>query len=401
MTTNSRFQFNRSEFAGSLGDLGTLLPLAIGMIIVNGISVTGTLFCIALFYLCTGFYFKIPVPVQPMKVIGAYAIATNVTAAQLSAATGITGVMLLLVGLTGAIEMIGKYIPKPVIRGVQLSTGVVLMVQGVKLIAGKAPQQLKEQLVEPHLLLQNIGPVPITIILGTFGLVLTLVLLKHKKYPGGIAIIAFGLLAGILLGDRNLLTAVLPGLHAPSFFPSGLPAAADLSIALFVMVLPQLPMTLGNAVIATTDLSHEYFRDEARRISYRTTTISMGLANCASFLFGGMPMCHGAGGLAAHYSFGARTGGSNLIIGVIFLLLAIFFGDQALALLNLLPLSILGVLLLFAGSQLGLTIIDMFSRKDMFLVLVMLGITLATNLGWAVLAGLALYKLLQLERISV
>ena len=114
-----------------------------------------------------------------------------------------------------------------------------------------------------------------------------------------------------------------------------------------------------------------------------------------------MPLCHGAGGLAAHYRFGARTAGSNLIIGLIFVVLALFLGTGILAIVYLIPLSILGVLLLYAGSQLGMTMIDLMSRKDLFVALVMLGITLATNLAVAFLVGIALAYALKSERLSV
>ena len=126
----------------------------------------------------------------------------------------------------------------------------------------------------------------------------------------------------------------------------------------------------------------------------------MAFANGLSFLLGGIPLCHGAGGLAAHYSFGARTGGSNIIIGTIFLALALFFGPHALVLINLLPMSILGVLLIFAGSQLGLAILDMFARKDMFIVLTIVSVTLI-QLAWGFLVGALLAQLLGSERFSV
>ncbi len=95
-----------------------------------------------------------------------------------------------------------------------------------------------------------------------------------------------------------------------------------------------------------------------------------------------MPVCHGAGGLAAHYQFGARTNGSNLIIGGLFVLLALTLGSGAVNALHLLPMGVLGVLLFFAGSQLALTILDMKSRTELFVVVVMLGITLTANLAW-------------------
>jgi SulP family sulfate permease len=125
---------------------------------------------------------------------------------------------------------------------------------------------------------------------------------------------------------------------------------------------------------------------------------------CASFLsstFGGMPLCHGAGGLAAHYRFGARTVGSNIIIGVVFIAMAVFLGNRALAVINLLPLAVLGILLLFAGSQLGLTILDLNTRKDLFVCLIILGITLAYNLAVGFIAGIAVAHIIKHDRFSV
>jgi SulP family sulfate permease len=160
-------------------------------------------------------------------------------------------------------------------------------------------------------------------------------------------------------------------------------------------------MTIGNAVIAYADLSEEYFGEASKKVTYRASCISMGLANLLSFLVGGMPLCHGAGGLAAHYRFGARTAGSNLMIGLVFIVLAVLLGRHALSVIYLMPMAVLGVLLLFAGSQLALTIIDMKERKDLFVVLVMLGITLAANLAVGFIVGIAVAYALKSERLTV
>ena len=120
-----------------------------------------------------------------------------------------------------------------------------------------------------------------------------------------------------------------------------------------------------------------------------------------SFLLGGMPLCHGAGGLAAHYRFGARSAGSNLMIGALFILLALLLGSGALAVLTLLPMAILGVLLVFAGGQLALTLLDLRDRKDMFVVFIMLGITLASNLAYGFLVGICIAYALKSDRLRV
>jgi SulP family sulfate permease len=397
----AKYRFDRLELAGSLGDLGTLLPLAIGMILVNGMSVTGIFFSVGLFYILAGVYFGVPVPVQPMKAIGAYSIATGMSSSQVAGSTFLVCLLLFLVGITGLIEIIGKIIPKPVIRGVQLSTGLLLMNQGVNMILGTSPHQLKSGAIEPYLTVQHLGPLPVGLLLGMLGMIVTLFLLHNKRYPAAIIVLALGLAAGAVWGTHEGFGGLVPGFYTPEFLPFGFPGSADLTVALFVLVLPQIPMTVGNAIIANADLSREYFPEGAARVTYRNTTLSMSVANLLSFLVGGIPLCHGAGGLAAHYQFGARTGGSNIIIGALFLLLGLLFGPHTLAVIHLLPFSVLGVLLIFAGGQLGLTILDMYNRKNLFLILGMVSVTLTTNLAWGFVTGVVLAHLLRSEKITV
>jgi SulP family sulfate permease len=397
----SKYQFNRREFAGSLGDLGTILPIAIGMILVNGLNPSGLFLSVGLFYIFTGLYYGVTVSVQPMKVIGAYAIATAMSSGQVLAAGLLIGIVLLILGLTGAIDIIGKYTPKSVIRGVQLSTGTLLMAQGVKLIIGTSNLQLLQKKAEPYLILQSIGPVPIGILIGIAGGILTLVLLDNKKLPAGLVIVILGLATGLIFGTKEGFANLHLGFYLPQWLSLGFPIKADFVIALFALVLPQLPMTVGNAVIANVDLSSEYFGEKSKKVTYRASSITMALGCILSFFLGGMPLCHGAGGLAAHYRFGARTAGSNLIIGSLFVLLVLILGSGILAVIYLIPMSILGILLIFAGSQLALTIQDIFNRKDLFVVVVILGITLATNLGIGVVAGFCLAYFLKWERVTI
>ena len=396
-----RYRFDRLEIAGSLGDLGTLLPIAIGMILINGLSPTGIFLSIGIFYIISGCYFGITVPVQPMKVIGAYAIATAMTSSQVLASAALMGIFLMIVGGTNAITLIGRYTPLSVVRGVQLSTGTLLMAQGVRFMLGTSKFQLIRQAAEPYLTLQNLGPLPIGILVGVVGGALTLLLLENRKFPAGLVVILGGVALGLILGTHEGFDKLKIGVYFPELLPFGFPAQADFTFALFALALPQLPMTIGNAVVANADLSREYFGDDSQKVTYRALTISMALANFMSFLVGGMPLCHGAGGLAAHYRFGARTAGSNLFIGSIFLILALFLGIHALSVVYLLPLSILGVLLIFAGSQLALTIIDMQERKDLFVVLLMLGITLASNLAVGFIIGIVVAYALKSEKLTV
>jgi len=334
-----KYRFDRMEVAGSLGDLGTLLPLAIGMILLNKLHATNVFMLIGFFYIVAGHYFGVPVAVQPMKVIGAYAIATGLTSTQIIASSLWMGVIILFLGTTGLIQVIGKYTPKSTVRGVQLGVGVVLMIKGLKLMI----------LPDPNLAVQAIGPVSMSILLGAGGLALTFLLLDNRKLPAALVLIFLGILLGLFIGKPLDSASFNWSIHFPKLIPYGWPSVEEFLWVLPILVLPQIPMTIGNAIISNTDIMHEYFGDRAHRATYRSVANSQGLADIISFFLGGIPMCHGAGGLAAHYRFGARTAGSNLIIGGVFVLLALIFGENIVAILKLLPFSLLGVLLVFAG----------------------------------------------------
>jgi SulP family sulfate permease len=383
--------FNRLEFSGSLGDLGTLLPIVIAMIVLNGLDATNVMVTVGLFYITAGLYFKVPVPVQPMKVIGAYAIAVGLTPTQVIAASLWIGLCVLFLGTTGLIHFIAKYTPKSTVRGVQLGVGVVLMIKGLDFMIKP----------DPNLVVQSIGPVNIGIILGIVGMAVTLILLENRKIPAAVIVVFGGILLGLFIGKPLKLEELKIGFHIPRFFPYGIPSWSDMIWVIPVLVLPQIPATIGNAIISNTDVMHEYFGKRAHRASYRSIANSQGIADIISSVWGGIPMCHGAGGLAAMYRFGARTAGANLIIGSIFVLLGLIFGQSALLILNLLPLSILGVLLVFAGAQLALMVGDLTKRKDLFVVLIMLCIALTTNLAVSFICGITIAYALKSEKINV
>ncbi|WP_320009365.1 putative sulfate/molybdate transporter [Maridesulfovibrio sp.] len=385
-----RISLNRMEWAGSVGDLGAMLPLAFAMIIVNGLSATGLFLTVGVFYLLGGMYYRVPIAVQPMKVISAYAIAQSLSPAVISASGMIVAVFLFFLGASGLVNKASRLIPLPVIRGVQVSTGILLLLKGVYLAAGTSGLQETLGKVEPFLSYQALGPIPLSLVFGLiFGLV-TLKLINSKRVPAGLVVVGFGAILGGFLGAWRGLADLSLGFHLPQLFPFGFPSGEEFSFALLALVLPQIPMTLGNAVIANRDLSYEYFGDEGRRVTDRALCISMGLANGFAAMVGGMPVCHGAGGLAAHYRFGARTCGSNIIIGVLFVLLAIGFGPESVKVLQLIPMGVLGVLLVFAGLQLIMAARDITGRPAQAVIVLMLVVTLISNLAWAFGAGIVL-----------
>ena len=168
-------------------------------------------------------------------------------------------------------------------------------------------------------------------------------------------------------------------------------------------MIPQIPLTIGNAILGTADAWQTFFREDknAKKVTPRNLSLSMGLMNILIGFFGGIPLCHGAGGLAAHYRFGARTGGSNIMIGLIFILIALLFGQIAISLLSMIPNAILGTLLFFAGIELALLIGDVRSKKDLFLVFAVAGIGYATkNMGIALVTGLIIQRIINTAEIT-
>jgi SulP family sulfate permease len=266
-TPQKKYVFNRLELAGSLGDLGTLLPLAIGMIMINGLDATGLFFVVGAFYILSGLYYGVTVPVQPMKVIGAYSIAMALEPGVITASGLLMGLFMLVIGITGAIHFIGRYTPKPVIRGVQFAVGTLLMVQGVKFMLGISNYQAMRNVAEPHLTIQSVGPVPIGVLLGVCGAIITFLLLDNKRLPAALVLVIGGMLVGIFLGAHQLIGNIKIGFHLPRILPFGMPTTKDLAIALFTLTLPQIPMTIGNAVIANADLTREYFGERAKMSS--------------------------------------------------------------------------------------------------------------------------------------
>nr|WP_322785971.1 putative sulfate/molybdate transporter [Pseudodesulfovibrio piezophilus] len=396
-----RMSFDRMEWAGSVGDLGTLLPLAFAMIMINGLSATGLFLTIGLMYVLGGMYYRVPVAVQPMKVVAAYAIGQSLSPDVITASGLIVAVFLLFLGATHLVDFVARIVPKTVIRGVQMATGILLLSKGAKMVVGTSDFQVMHGGTEPFLNSQSFMGMPMSLILGILFFLVTLFLLNSRRFPAGLVVVVSGVLVGSLLGAWQELAGVQIGFHLPRFLPFGFPSGGDFSFALLVLVLPQIPMTMGNAVIGNRDLSFEYFGRESRRVTDRALCMSMGLANLFSVMVGGMPVCHGAGGLAAHYRFGARTSGSNMIIGGGFILLALLYGPGAANVLHLLPMGVLGALLFFSGAQLTLAIMDMSSRSDLFVVVLMLAITLISNLAWAFGVGICLYHIIRVGKIKV
>ena len=188
-----------------------------------------------------------------------------------------------------------------------------------------------------------------------------------------------------------LLMSELAGIHVGFKLPVfGLSAMTwnDLAVGTLLFTLPQIPLTLGNAVIAIVAENNELFPD--RPVTEKKIAISQGIMNLIAPIFGGVPMCHGAGGMAGHVRFGAKTGGAPVILGGILVLIALFFSDSVAIFFRIFPNAILGVILFFAGSELAIAVRDIGDKKTDFYVMLIVAAFAMWNMGAAFLAGVIL-----------
>lgn len=377
-----RYQFNRMELAGSLGDLGTLLPIVVGMILINRLSPTTVFLAFGLFYLMTGLYYRLPIPVQPLKAVGAIAIAypNQITESVIGAGGILFGLLLLVLSLSGMVDRLAKLFTQPVVRGIQLALGLIFLKKGIELIV---TQKVFLSGVDGKL-----SEYPTNLVMGFIVFALVLALLDNKKFPAALAALAFGIIAGLALGGfQGQSFSIGPTrveLISPSF--------GDFWTAFIMLILPQVPLTIGNACVGTADMCGSVFPNSPllSRTKAGRFALTMGLANLPAGLFGAVPMCHGTGGLAAHYRFGARTGGAPVMIGIFFVVLALVLGELGFAILALLPNSVLGVLLIFAGLELCPLVRSLQSNEEFFVALLIAGIALAVpNMAWAFGIGIA------------
>jgi predicted benzoate:H+ symporter BenE len=359
--------YNKMEFAGAFGDLGTLIPFTVGYITLNKMDPLGILVAFGIFKIFVGLYFRTPVPIQPMKAIGGMAIshAGTITPGMIWGSGIFTGLFWLLMGLTGAITWIEKVTTKPVVRGIMLGLGLSFITEGLGMMKSHP-------------------------LIAFGGIVLTFFLLDNRRVPAMLVLLGYGVLVAFL--QKPELFGELSNLSIRFRWPEpvlGKISWSDLLAGFVLLGLPQAPLTLGNAIIGTCAENNAHFPD--RKVTARTISVDHGVMNLISASIGGVPLCHGAGGMAGHIRFGARTGGALVILGLIVLMTGLFLSDSVTLLFQFFPRPILGVILFFAGIELALVVKDIkLKRQNLFVLLVTAG-TAMWNMGVAYLAGLLLY----------
>jgi MFS superfamily sulfate permease-like transporter len=365
-------RYDRMEFAGAFGDLGTLVPFVVAYIGVLKMDPFGVLLAFGLAMIVCGLVYRTPMPVQPMKAAGAIATTQAaqtivITPTMVWGASLATGIVWLLLGLTGTARHVTRLIARPVVLGIILGLGFGFMIEGAKMMA------------------QNWW-------IGGAALLGTSLLLTNRIIPAMFLLLLFGASYGIL-NDPTLLAAlreVRVELRVPELALTHL-TLNDFLIGTVFLALPQIPLTLGNAVIAITEENNRLFPN--RPVNESKVSTSTGLMNLLSASVGGVPMCHGAGGMAGHVQFGARTGGALVILGLLLLVTATLFSGSVATLLRLFPPAILGVILFLTGAQLALGACDVPRDKGERFVLIVTAALAVWNVGIAFVVGSAAYWL--------
>ena len=364
-------RFDLGEFSGSLGDLGTFIPLVAAMSIVSGMDIGAILLFAGLFNIVTGILFGLPIPVQPMKAIAAVAIAEGLAPAETAAAGLLAGAITIILGATRMTDRIESIIPRAVVRGIQLGIGAKLFINGIKFISDSPAWG------------------PDSIVLAVVSATLVGLTIRYSKLPTALFLFGIGLVL-IFVTDPNSIDHLSMGLVDLQMI---VPNSHDWLNGLLYGTVPQLPLTLLNSIIAVCVLSGDLF--PGRMVPSGRMAISVGAMNLIGCWFGSMPLCHGSGGLAGQYRFGARTGGSVVMLGLSKLIIGMFFGASAMWMLNAYPLSILGVMLLFAGMELARPAWEKCSGTA-FLVAVVTGAGIVLfNTMAGFLAGVIFYMILR------
>lgn len=355
-------RFDRNEFAGAFGDLGTDLPLLIGVIAASGIDSAAVLILFGLMQVFTGLWYRMPMPVQPLKAFAALVIAQKIRGPVIFGGGLAIGISMFFLSVTGLIDALARLVPKAVVRGIQFGLALQLATLALKQYVGAD------------------GAAGYALAAAAFAV--TVALFGNRRWPAALVVIALGI-SYALVFKFDLATAQRAvGLHLPAWH---LPQRADVLTGAVLLALPQIPLSLGNSILATQQVARDYFPD--RPLTIKKISFTYALMNLVNPFLGGFPVCHGSGGLVGHYAFGARTGGSVIIYGGLFLVLGLFFSQGFADVVQIFPLPVLGVLLLFEALSLAALLRDLNARRADLLVALLVGL-LCAGLPYGYLVGL-------------
>ena len=371
-------RFLLREATGALGDIGTFVPIVIGLVVFVGMD-AATIFVFAgLMNIVSGLLFRIPVPVQPMKAIAALAIAGAMTGTQVSIAGMFVGLCMLFLVIFGLIRQLDRVIPRTVLRGIQLAVAIQLMLKGAALGLFNAPGGTLSHLWGGE------GLIVLAIAVAV------LVCSRGRWQWAGLGLVVLGVTVAVIEHPALL------GTWHITFWRPGVISFDDKAIGgVWRGGIAQLPLTLLNSVLVVSLLAEKLFPNIKKKPAPTKFALSVGLMNLFTIPFGAMPVCHGSGGLSGQYCFGARTGLSMVMLGTVKLLVGLLFGAVALGWMHAFPVTVLGVFLILAGITLAQASKFWLRRTDLFVAPVTAGVYLATkNLVIGFAAGYAVYLLI-------
>jgi hypothetical protein len=355
-------RFDRNELAGAFGDIGTDLPLLVGVALAAQLDGTSVLVMFGVMQILSGIAYRLPMPVQPLKAMAAIVIAQQTPAATLYGAGLAIGVVMLFLAATGLLDWLARTVPKCVVRGIQFGLGLQLatiaLTRYVRADAG------------PGYVLAGLAFLIIVLLLG------------NRRFPAALPVVAIGVLYAMVfkLSGSDLAGGFgfgLPSLHVPQL--------GDILTGFVLLAVPQIPLSLGNSVLATRQLTEDLFPE--RRLTIKKIGGTYAVMNLINPWFGGVPTCHGSGGMAGHFAFGGRTGGSVVLYGLMYLTLGLFFGAGFDAVAGVFPLPVLGVLLLFEALALIWLVRDTVTAGRDFSIAALVGL-LAVGLPYGYVVGL-------------
>lgn len=364
----ARIRFDRNELSGAFGDMGTDFPLIAGMILAAGLNPANVLTLFGAMQMLTGLLYGMPMPAQPLKAMAVIVISQKASGAVLYGAGLAIGVVMLVLAATGLLTLAANAVPKSVVRGIQFGLGLQLAM----------------------LALRDYVPAERTggLVLAALAFFVTLLLLGNRRIPPAPFVLALGFAFALLfrVHPKLLLRGVGFALPTPN-----VPTAHDIWVGFYLLAIPQLALSFGNSILATRQIAADLFPE--RDLTIRKIGLTYAAMNLINPLFGGVPTCHGSGGMVGHYTFGARTGGSVILYGLFYLILGVFFSAAFQQVIPLFPKPVLGIMLLFEALALMLLCRDMASSLADFALVLVVGLSaLALPYGYAV--GLVLGLLL-------
>jgi MFS superfamily sulfate permease-like transporter len=340
MARSDWLRFDRQELAGSFGDIGTDLPLIVALIATCKLDPAGVCLSFGLLQIATGLLYGIPMPVQPLKAMAAIMLAQKLSAGTLAGGGLVIGAAMLVLAVTGLLDWLARVVPKEVVRGIQLGLGITL-----------ATLALREYAAADGLPGYGLALVAVALLLA---------LRRQKRVPGPLVVIALGVAYALVRAKWPGLGALV-GVRLPTFHA---PSVDDMKRGALLLALPQIPLSLGNSVIATSHAARDLFPDRAP--SVRRIGITYGVMNLLAPWFGGVPVCHGCGGLVGFHGFGARTGGAAVIYGSLYVVLGLVFAPGFAEVVRAFPMPVLGVVLLFEAIGLMMLVRDVAKERFRF-----------------------------------